>query len=149
MKSGKIYSATLAALAFLFAAHAAQSQDLAQDLALGEKVYKKCKACHAVGEGAKNKIGPQQNDLFGRVAGTAEGYKYSKAMIAAGEAGLIWTDASLTEYLKKPKAFVPKTKMSFSGLKKDEQIAAVIAYLKTFDTDGMPEEDASSYQPGS
>jgi len=123
----------------------------AQDalVADGEKIYKKCKACHAVGAEAKNKVGPQQNDLFGRIAGTAEGYKYSKAMIAAGEAGLVWTEENLAIWLKAPKKYVKGTKMSFSGLKKDEDIAAVIAYLKTFDSDGMPEAGANTYEPAS
>ena len=111
--------------------------------------YKICKACHAIGPGAKNKVGPHQNDLFGRVAGSLEGYKYSKAMIAAGEAGLVWTDESLAEYLRKPKDYVKKTKMAFGGLKKDKDIEAVLAYLKTFDSDGMPEPAANTYQPGS
>ena len=123
----------------------------AQDalVAQGEKIYKKCKACHSVGAEATNKVGPQQNDLFGRVAGTAEGYKYSKALIAAGEAGLVWTDQSLAIWLKAPKKYVKGTKMSFSGFKKDEDIAAVIAYLKTFDSDGMPEAGANTYAPAS
>lgn len=137
----------IAGLAILALSGVATAQD--EIVAKGEKVYKKCKTCHSVGEGARNKVGPHQNNLLGRVAGTAEGYKYSKAMIAAGEAGLIWTDASLGEFLKKPKKFVKKTKMGFGGLKNDEDIAAVIAYLKTFDTDGLPEEGASTYQPGS
>jgi cytochrome c len=118
-------------------------------VAEGEKIYKKCSACHAVGAEAKNKIGPQQNDLFGRVAGTAEGYKYSKAMIAAGEAGLVWTEGSLAIWLKAPKKYVKGNKMPFSGLKNDADIAAVIAYLKTFDSDGMPEAGANTYEPAS
>lgn len=99
----------------------------------GKKVFKKCKACHAVGEGAKKKVGPPLNNLFGMTAGTQEGYKYSKAMIAKGTEGLVWNDETLAEYLKKPKAMIPGTKMSFAGLKKKKKkIANVIAYLKTF-----------------
>lgn len=118
-------------------------------VAQGETVYKKCKACHAVGADAKNKVGPQQNNLFGRVAGTAKGYKYSDAMIAAGKAGLVWTDESLAAWLKAPKKYVKGNKMPFSSLKNDEDIAAVIAYLKTFDSDGLPEAGANTYKPGS
>jgi cytochrome c len=118
-------------------------------VAEGEAIYKKCKACHSVGAEAKNKIGPQQNDLFGRVAGTAEGYKYSKAMIAAGEAGLVWTQDSLAIWLKAPKKYVKGNKMPFSGLKNDADIAAVIAYLKTFDSDGMPDASVNTYEPAS
>ncbi len=104
-------------------------------LKAGEKVFKKCKACHTVGEDAKNKVGPHLNDVFGRTAGTIEGFKYSKAMIAAGEGGLVWNDETITEFLKKPKKFIKKTKMSFAGLKKDQQITDLMAYLKTFSPD--------------
>ena len=139
----------LAATALFFVAGTglAGAQDAL--VADGEKIYKNCKACHAVGADAKNKVGPQQNDLIGRVAGTADGYKYSKAMIAAGEAGLVWTEESLAVWLKAPKKYVKGTKMAFSGLKNDEDIAAVIAYLMTFDSDGMPEAGANTYQPAS
>ncbi len=138
---------TATGLAFLALSGFAGAQD--ELVAKGEKAYKKCKTCHSVGPDAKNKIGPHQNDLIGRAAGSVEGYKYSKAMIAAGEAGLVWTDESLMEFLRKPRAYVKKTKMSFGGFKKDEDILAVIAYLKTFDTDGPPEDGANTYQPGS
>ena len=91
-------SAALAVLALT----AIASPSLAEgDIDAGEKVFKKCRACHAVGEGAKHKVGPELNDIFGRTAGGAEGYKYSKAMIAAGEEGLVWDADSLTEYLTK------------------------------------------------
>jgi cytochrome c2 len=105
------------------------------EVAAGEKVFKKCKACHAVGEGAKNKVGPQLNDLFGRVPGTVEGYKYSKAMKAFGEDGKVWDAELLTNYLAGPKKLVKGTKMSMAGLKKPDDIANVIEYLKTFDPD--------------
>jgi len=102
------------------------------DADAGGKVFKKCKACHAVGEDAKHRVGPELNELFGRTAGSAEGYKYSKAMIEAGDGGLVWDAATLTEYLIKPKDMVKGTKMAFAGLKKDDDIANVLAYLKTF-----------------
>lgn len=102
------------------------------DAAAGEKVFAKCKACHAVGEGAKNKVGPHLNDVFGRTAGTIEGYKYSKPMIAAGEAGLVWDATTLAEYLANPKGMIKGTKMAFAGLKKDDEIENVTAYLKSF-----------------
>ena len=104
-------------------------------VAAGEKVFKKCKACHAVGEGAKNKVGPELNELFGRVPGSTEGYKYSKAMAAYGEDGKMWDDELLTAYLAAPKKVVKGTKMAYGGLKKEDDIANLIEYLKTFDTD--------------
>lgn len=125
-------SAALAVLAFT----AFSSPSLADgDIDAGEKVFKKCKACHAVGEGAKHRVGPELNELFGRTAGGAEGYKYSKAMIEAGEGGLVWDATSLTEYLIKPKDMIKGTKMAFAGLKKDDDIANVLAYLKSFSTE--------------
>ena len=101
-------------------------------IASGEKVYKKCKACHQVGDGAKNKVGPQLNNLIGRPAASADGFKYSKPLAAAGEGGLIWEDASLAEFLASPKTYLKGTKMSFAGLKKETDIVAVTEYLRTF-----------------
>lgn len=102
------------------------------DAAAGEKIFKKCQACHAVGEGAANKVGPALNGIVGAPAGQVEDYKYSKGMIEAAEGGLVWDEETLGAYLKKPKDVVPKTKMSFAGLRKDEEVANVIAYLETF-----------------
>jgi cytochrome c len=112
------------------------------DAAEGEKVFKKCLACHAVGDDAKNKVGPQLNDLFGRTAGSLEDYKYSSAMTAKGEEGLVWTEETVTEYLRKPRDFVPKTKMAFAGLRKDEDIADVVAYLMQYSGEGT--QDAAA-----
>ncbi|WP_353641169.1 cytochrome c family protein [Mesorhizobium sp. WSM2239] len=106
-------------------------QSLAQDAAAGEKVFAKCKACH-VADTDQNKIGPTLKGVIGRTAGTLEGYKFSPAMVEAGKGGLVWDDATLTEYLKAPKTMVKGTKMAFAGLKKDEDLADVIAYLKQF-----------------
>jgi len=102
------------------------------DAAAGEKVFKKCKACHAVGDGAKNKVGPALNGIVGAPAGQIEGFKYSKSMIETAEGGLVWDEESLAAYLTKPKSVVPKTKMSFAGLRKEDDVANIIAYLKTF-----------------
>ena len=101
----------------------------AQDAAKGEKVFKKCKACHQVGEGAKNKTGPMLNGIVGRAAGTVEGFKYSKVMADAGEEGLVWTVEELDAYLTKPKEYMPGNKMSFVGLKREKDRANVIAYI--------------------
>ncbi|PJK27639.1 cytochrome c family protein [Minwuia thermotolerans] len=102
------------------------------DPAAGEKVYKKCKVCHMVGEGAKNRVGPPLNDIIGRQAGTLGGFNYSPAMKKAGEEGLVWTEEAMAEYLEAPRKYVKGTKMAFPGLKKEQEIADVIAYLKQF-----------------
>jgi cytochrome c len=105
----------------------------AQDAAAGEKVFAKCKICHQIGEGAKNMVGPVLNGIVGRHSGTYEGYHYSDAN---KNSGITWDEATLKEYLKDPKAKVPGTKMVFPGLKSDDDIANVIAYLKQFGPDG-------------
>jgi cytochrome c len=108
---------------------AGQSQ--AQDAAAGEKVFAKCKACHVVDKD-QNKVGPSLKGVIGRAAGTHPNFKYSTGMIEAGKAGLVWDDAKLTEYLRAPREMIKGGKMAFPGLKKDEDLANVIAYLKQF-----------------
>lgn len=110
----------------------------AGDPVAGETVFKKCLACHAVGEGAKVKVGPVLNDVFGRVAGTMEGFKYSQPMIDAGAGGLVWSVETMVPWLQKPKDVVPGTKMSFAGLKEQADIDNVIAYLLTFSPSYTP-----------
>ena len=102
---------------------------LAQDAANGEKIFKKCAACHVANE-AKNKVGPSLHGVFGRTAGTVEGFKYSESMIQHGKDGLVWSSETISEYLADPKGFIPKNKMAFPGLKKPEERADVIAYLE-------------------
>ena len=101
----------------------------------GEKVFRKCKSCHQVGEGAKNRSGPVLNGVVGAPAGHIDGFKYSKPLMAKAEEGLVWTPEALAEFLAGPKDFIKGTKMSFRGLKGEEDIAAVIAYLSTFPAD--------------
>ncbi len=116
-----------AAIALAFAAALGGGTALAEgDAAKGKKVFKKCKTCHTFDPG-KKKIGPHLTGIVGRKAASVEGYKYSKAMKAAD---IVWDEANLDAYLKKPKAFVKGTKMTFAGLKKDSQRQDVIAYLK-------------------
>jgi cytochrome c2 len=102
------------------------------DAANGEIVFKKCKICHQIGEGAKNQVGPMLNGVVGRKAGTAEGFTYSPAMKEAGDKGTVWTEDNLAKYVENPKDFVPKNKMAFVGLKTDQERADVIAYLQKF-----------------
>lgn len=102
------------------------------DVEKGLKAFKKCKACHMVGENAKKRVGPPLNKIVDSIAGAQEGYKYSNAMTKAGEEGLTWTEENLHKYLTKPKGLVKGTKMSFSGMKKESDRANIIAYLKTF-----------------
>ncbi len=96
------------------------------DVAKGEKVFKKCIACHTLEDG-KNKVGPSLYGIFGRTAGALEDYKYSTAMV---ESGIVWDDENMDGYLKKPRAFLKGTKMAFAGIKKDNQRADLIAFLK-------------------
>ncbi|MDA7426058.1 c-type cytochrome [Thalassococcus lentus] len=96
----------------------------------GEKVFKKCKACHQVGEGAKNRSGPHLNGVVGRAIGSIDGFKYSGTM---ADMGGEWTEEKLAEFLADPRGSVKGTRMAFAGLKKSDDIAAVTAYLKSFD----------------
>jgi cytochrome c len=105
----------------------------AQDAAAGEKVFAKCKICHQIGEGAKNMVGPVLNGVVGRKAGSYPDYHYSDAN---KNSGITWDEATLKVYLADPKAKVPGTKMVFPGLKSDDDIANVIAFLKQFGPDG-------------
>lgn len=104
------------------------------DAALGQAVFKKCMACHAIGENAKNRVGPVLNDVVGRQAGTYEGFKYSKPMVDAGTSGLMWTPDDLSQFLKSPNAKVPGTKMTFAGLSSEVERLNLIAYLATLTT---------------
>ena len=99
------------------------------DAAAGERVFRKCQACHAVGEGAKNKSGPMLNGIIGAAAGSVDGFRYSKALLEKKDEGLTWTDENLAAYLEAPKKFLPGTKMAFAGLRKEDDVANVIAYL--------------------
>ena len=99
---------------------------LAADPENGEKVFKKCQTCHEI-KAEKNKVGPHLVGIIGRPAGSVEGFKYSDAM---KNSGVTWTEENIATYLKDPKGFIKGNKMAFPGLKKDDEVADVIAYLK-------------------
>ena len=105
----------------------------AQDAAAGEKSFNKCRACHQVGESAKNTVGPVLNGLFGRKSGTVEGYSYSDANKTSG---IIWDEATFANYINDPKARIPGTKMSFAGIKNEQEIKDLTAFLKQFGKEG-------------
>ncbi|MBM6596576.1 c-type cytochrome [Microvirga pudoricolor] len=119
----------LSALLTLAGLHGAQ----AQDAAAGEKVFTQCKACHQIGEGAKNTIGPVLNGVIGRPAGSVEGYSYSAAN---KNSHLTWDEATFKEYIQNPRAKVPGTKMIYAGIKDEKRIDDLVAYLKQFDASG-------------
>jgi cytochrome c len=118
---------TLAALALTCASAAAQ------DLKAGETSFKKCLPCHAIGDGATNKLGPELNGLDGRTAGTAPAYSYSDAN---KNSGLVWSEAEFKDYIANPMAKIPGTKMAFPGIKNETEIGNLWTYLKQFGADG-------------
>ena len=120
------YRPALAALVALLPLAAASPSWAEGDPAKGEKVFGRCKTCHEVAK-QQNKIGPHLVGVVGRKAGAVEGFKYSDPM---KNAGVTWDEATLGQYLKDPKGFIPGNKMAFVGLKKDDEVADVIAYLK-------------------
>ncbi|TDR90048.1 cytochrome c [Enterovirga rhinocerotis] len=121
----------LAALVLLAGSGAA----LAQDAAAGEVVFRQCRACHQVGPTARNLVGPVLNGLFGRKAGTVEGYSYSAAN---KNSGLVWDEAVFRDYIRDPRGTIPGTKMIYAGLKDEQRIRDLIAFLKQFDGTGGP-----------
>ena len=131
--------ALIVPIALAFSPVAAQ----AQDAAAGEKVFAVCKACHQIGPNAKNAVGPELNGVIGRHSGSVEGYNYSPAN---KNSGLTWDEATFAEYIKDPKAKVPGTKMVYAGLKDEQKIKDLIAYLKQFDASGQKSAAVSDPQ---
>ena len=123
---------TLSALVII-ATSAAASAALAQDAAAGKTVFNKCLACHAIGEDAKNKVGPELNGLDGRKAGTVPDFNYSDAN---KNSGITWNEAQFKEYIKDPRAKVPGTKMVFAGIKNDKEVNDLWAFISQYDKDG-------------
>jgi cytochrome c len=123
---------TLSALVVIISSVAA-SAALAQDVAAGKTSFNKCLACHAIGEGAKNKVGPELNGLNGRKSGTAPDYSYSDAN---KNSGITWNEAEFKDYIKDPKAKIPGTKMIFAGVKNENEANDLWAFLAQYDKDG-------------
>ena len=123
-----ILSALVAVTSLAAASHAS-----AQDAAAGKTSFNKCLACHAIGEGAKNKVGPVLNGLDGRKSGTVADYSYSDAN---KNSGITWNEAVFKEYIKDPKAKIPGTKMAFAGIKNEKEANDLWAYVSSFDKDG-------------
>jgi cytochrome c len=128
-----IKNLTLGAMAAI-ASLATASAALAQDAAAGKMAFNKCLACHAIGDGARNKVGPELNGLDGRKSGTAEGYSYSDAN---KNSGLTWNEAEFKDYIRDPKAKIPGTKMIFPGVKNEKEVNDLWAYLSQYDKDGQ------------
>jgi len=111
------------------------AETAALDMALvedGENVFRQCKACHQVGEGAQNRVGPQLNGVMGREMAAVDGFRYSKTLEQMGADGMVWNEETMAEFMADPRGYIKGTKMSFAGLRKDEDIAAVTEYLKSF-----------------
>ena len=119
----------MAALAAAMALSPAQ----AQDVAAGERSFVKCKICHRIGEGAKSLVGPELNGLDGRKAGSVPDFSYSEAN---KNSGIVWNETTFKDYIKDPRAKVPKTKMVFPGIKDEKEQNDLWAYLKQFGPDG-------------
>ena len=127
MKMALVVAAAIAALS-------AQTA-LAQDVAAGEQSFKKCLPCHAIGDGAKNKVGPVLNGIDGRHSGSVEGYSYSDAN---KNSGITWDETQFLDYIKDPRAKIKGTKMIFPGIKNETEAKNLWAYLKQFGADGKP-----------
>ena len=112
---------------------AASAAAVAQDLAAGEQSFRKCLPCHAVGDDAKNKVGPVLNGLEGRKSGTIDGYSYSDAN---KNSGITWSEATFKDYIQDPRAKIPGTKMIFAGIKNEKEKTDLWAYLAQFKADG-------------
>jgi cytochrome c len=131
MQKGDVMMRTLIVAAALVAATAGTAP--AQDVAKGEISFHKCLPCHAIGDDAQNKIGPELNGLDGRHSGSVPDFSYSDAN---KNSGIVWDEAQFKDYIKDPRAKLPGTKMIFAGIKNEQEIGDLWAYLSQFNADG-------------
>ncbi len=130
------YSFLLGTLVSLpFANHASAEDYPAGDSVAGAKVFKKCKACHIVGAGAKNRVGPHLNDIIGRNIGAIDGFKYSKGLMDFAMENPVWTESLLDAYLLNPRQVIKGGRMAFAGLRKEKDRHNIIAYLREASTE--------------
>jgi cytochrome c len=123
----------MAVLAVSATALMTQGAQAAGDPTAGEHVFRICMACHAIGPGAKNKVGPELNGIDGRHSGTAPGYSYSEAN---KKSGIVWNEQTFKKYIHDPRAMIPGTKMIFPGIKNAKQVDDLWAYVSQFGPDG-------------
>ena len=140
----RFLKATLASATLVAVAGVAQ----AGDPVAGEAAFRQCATCHMVGDGARARVGPPLNAIYGMTAGTQEGFRYSPAMVTAGEEGLVWNTETMSAYFADPRGYIRGNRMAFAGLRNDDDIANVIAYLKTYSPDAeASEDDSAAAQP--
>lgn len=132
--------AALAAAFFAFMTHAFAGDE---QLVAGERLFKACKGCHEIGENARHKVGPHLDGIIGRTAGSAEGFRYSRALKQAGEDGLVWDEVSLSHYIEKPRDFIRGNRMSYRGMADARDRADLIAYLSR-QAEAAPAEDTTA-----
>ena len=108
----------------------APSLSFAQDAEAGQRVFNQCRACHTVDQGGRNGVGPNLYGVFDRRAGAVEGFRYSTPMRGKADEGLTWNEANLRAYITNPKAVVPAGSMAFAGLRNEQQLNDLIAYLR-------------------
>ena len=102
----------------------------AQDAEAGQRVFNQCRACHSINEGGRNGVGPNLHGILDRKAGSSEGFRYSASLREKAEGGLTWNEETLRAYLANPKAVIPAGSMSYPGLRNEQQLNDLLAYLK-------------------